>query len=61
MEEALKQFDYTFKQLLLVHQEYHALLEDDEILADEDLFEEVDECVFTFKHKVYNQLKEAET
>ena len=61
VEEALKQFDYTFKQLLLVHQEYHTLLEDDEKLADEDLFEEVDKCVFTFKHKVYSQLKEAET
>ena len=43
-----------------MHQEYHTLLEDDEKLADEDLFEEVDECVFTFK-QVYNQLKEAET
>ena len=61
VEEALKQFDYTFKQLLLVYQEYHTLLEDDEKLADEDLFEEVDKCVFTFKHKVYSQLKEAET
>ena len=54
VEEALAQFDYIFKQLLLVHQEYHSLLEDDEKLADEEWFEEVDERVFTFKHKVYS-------
>ena len=51
VEEALAQFDYIFKQLLLVHQEYHSLLEDDEKLADEEWFEEVDERVLTFKHK----------
>ena len=61
VEEALAQFDYIFKQLLLVHQEFHSLLEDDEKLADEEWFEEVDECVFTFRHKVCNCLKEAET
>ena len=44
-----------------MHQEYHSLLEDDEKLADEEWFEEVDERVFTFKHKVYNWLKEEET
>ena len=31
------------------------------MLADEEWFEEVDERAFTFKHKVYNCLKEAET
>ena len=36
VEEALAQFDYIFKQLLLVHQEYHSFLEDDEKLADEE-------------------------
>ena len=61
VEEALAQFDYIFKQYVLVHQEYHSLLEDDEKLADEEWFEEVDERVFTFKYKVYNWLKEAET
>ena len=44
-----------------MHQEYHSLLEDDEKLADEDWSEEVDEHVCTFKHKVCNWLKEAET
>ena len=61
LEEALARLDYIFKQLLLVYQEYHSLLRDDEKLADERWFEEVDERIFTFKHKVYNWLKEAET
>ena len=37
------------------------MLEDDEKLADGEWFEEVDERVFAFKHKVHNWLKEAET
>ena len=37
------------------------MLEDDEKLADEEWFEEVDERLFTFKHKVYNWLKEGES
>ena len=41
-EEALAKLDYIFKQLLLVHQEYYSLLEDDEKLAAEEWFEEVD-------------------
>ena len=48
VEEELAQIDYIFKQLLLVYQEYHSPLEDDEKLADEEWFEEVDERVFTF-------------
>ena len=46
VEETLARFIYIFKQLLLLHQEYHSLLEDDEKLADEERFEEVDERVF---------------
>ena len=52
--KTLAKFDYIFKQLLLVHQEYHSLLEDDKKLADEKSIEEVHEHVFTFKHKAYN-------
>ena len=44
-----------------MRQKYHSFLEDNEKLADEEWFEEVDECVFTFKHRVYNWLKEAKT
>ena len=61
VKEVLAQFDYIFKQLFLVHQECYSLLEDDEKLADEEWLEEVDEYVFTFKHRVYYWLKEAET
>ena len=50
VEEALAQFDYIFEQLLLVHQEYHSLLEDDEKLADEESFEEEEDEVICFKH-----------
>ena len=61
VEEVLAQSNYIFKQLLLVHQEYHSLLEDGEKLAHEECFEEVDEFVFTFRHRVYSWLREAET
>ena len=44
-----------------MYQEYCSLLKDDQKLADEEWFEEVDKHVFTFKHKVDNWLKEAET
>ena len=36
VEEEIAQFDYIFKQLLLVHQEYHSLLDDGEKLTDEE-------------------------
>ena len=48
VEEELAQIDYIFKQLLLVYQEYHSPVEDDEKLADEEWLEEVDERVFIF-------------
>ena len=36
VEGVLPQFDYIFKQLLLVHEEYHSLLQDDENSADKN-------------------------
>ena len=45
VSEEIAQYDYIFKQLLLVHEEYHSSLDDP---------------VFTFKHKVHNWLKDAE-
>ena len=44
-----------------MYQEYHSLLEDDKKLADEEWFEELDEFVFTLKHRVCNWLKEGKT
>ena len=60
VEEEIAQFDYIFKQLMLVHQEYHSLLDEEEKPTDEEWFEEVDERVFTFKHQVHNWLRDAE-
>ena len=61
VDEEITQFDYIFKQLLLVHEEYHSLLDEEEKPTDEELFEEVlDEHLFTFKHQVHNWLRDAE-
>ena len=59
VEEEIAQFEYIFKQLLLVHQEYHSLLDEEEKSSDEEWFEEVDEPVFTFEHQVHNRLRDA--
>ena len=61
VEEQIAQYDYMFKQLLLVHEEYHYLLDEPDKCNDNDWFEEVDDIVFTFKHKVHNWLKDDET
>ena len=60
VEEEIAQFDYIFKQLMLVHQEYHSLLDEEKKPTDEEWLEEVDERVFTFKHQVHNWLRDAE-
>ena len=58
--EEIAQFNYIFKQLLLVHQEYHSLLDEEEKPTEKEWFEEVDEHVFTFKHQVPNWLRDSE-
>ena len=60
VQEEIAQFDYIFKQLLLVHQEYHSLLDEEEKPTEKEWFEEVDERVFTFKHQVPNWLRDSE-
>ena len=64
VEEEIAQFDYIFKQLLLVHQGinqgYQSLLAEEEKPTDEEWFEEVNERVFTFKHQVHSWLRDAE-
>ena len=42
------------------HQEYQSLLSEVKKVDDEDWFEEVDERVFAFKHKVNHWLKQVE-
>ena len=53
VEEEMAQFSFVFKELHQVHQEYQSLLSEVEKGDDEDWFEEVDEKIFTFKHKVH--------
>ena len=38
IEEEIAQFDYIFKQVLLVHQEYHSLLDEEEKPTYEEWF-----------------------
>ena len=44
----------------MVHEEYHSLLKESDKYKYDAWFEEVKERVFTFKHKVYNWLKDDE-
>ena len=60
LSEEIARYDYIFKQLLLVHEEYHSLLDEPDKCNDNEWFEEVDERVFTFKHNVHHWLKGAE-
>ena len=60
--EEIAQVDFKqqiFKQLLLVHQEYHSLLDKEEKSTDEEWFEGMDDGVFNFKHHVHNWLRDA--
>ena len=54
VEEEMAQFNFVFKKLQQVHQEYQSLLSEVEKVDEEDWFEEVDERVFAFKHKVHH-------
>ena len=56
----MAQFNFVFKELQQVHQEYQSLLNEVEQVDDEDWFEEVGERVFAFKHKVHQWLKQVE-
>jgi len=60
VKEELSQFDYIFKQLVAVQEEHRILKEERERFVDDIWFEEVDERVFAFKHKVINWIKEVE-
>ena len=60
LAKEIVQYDYIFKQLLLVYEKYHSLMGEPDKCNDYEWFEEVDEGVFTFKRKVHNWLKGAE-
>ena len=59
--EELCLFDYQFRIILEVPEEYHQLIED-KVKQEEDevWFDKLDENIRTFKHKVYNWLKQGE-
>ena len=58
--EEMEQFNDMLKLLTAVNDEYQHLLTEDELLADSQWFEEQDERIFSFKHKIIKWLKEAE-
>ena len=56
----MRQFDDVFKLLTEVHQQHCKLLSEEEQHADNQWFEDVDEMVFSFKHHVYNWVRQNE-
>ena len=54
VEEELTQFNDLFKILLGIHEEYNALLEDEERAIDDDWFDDLDNQVCAFKTKTLN-------
>ena len=45
----------------MVHEQYHSLVNKPDKCNDDECFKEVDERVFTFKHKVSYLLEDGET
>ena len=58
--EEMEQFDNMLKILLAANDEYQHLLKDDKFHANSQWFEEQDERIFSFKHKIIKWLKKAE-
>ena len=56
----MKQFNDMLKLLTAVNDEYQHLLIENELLADRQWFEEQDDRIFSFKHKIIKWMKEAE-
>ena len=57
VREELTQLNYMFKLAVDIHKEMEML---DNNYSDEIWFDDLDQRVFTFKHKVHNWLKESE-
>ena len=57
----LAQFNNPFKMLLNIHKEYSQVLDDDERAGQDDWFDDLDNKVRTFKRKIHNWLRSAET
>ena len=61
VEEELVHFNNLFKMLLNIHEEYSQVLDDDERADEDDWFDDLDKKVCTFKRKIHNWLRSAET
>ena len=61
VEEELAQFIDLFKMLLNIHGEYSQVLDDGERAGEDDWFDDLDDKVCTFKRKIHNWLRSAET
>ena len=59
VEEEIAQFNDLFKMLLGIHEEYNALLEDEERAVDDDWFDDLDNRVRALKRKTLNWLNRA--
>ena len=51
VKEELAQFNYLFKMLLGIHEEYNALLENEEIAIYDNCFDDLDNRLCAFKRK----------
>ena len=60
VKDELAQYDNVFKRIIENHEEHCKILKPEEQANEEDHFEDVDQRVFIFKHKVRNWLKDAE-
>ena len=60
IREEMDQFDDTIKLFISAHEEYQSLLTDEEQAADSEWYDQFDEKLFNFKHKMVKWLKESE-
>ena len=60
VREEMDQFNDIVKLFISAHEEYQSLLGDEDCQADSRWFDEFDERVFSFKHKMIKWLKEAD-
>ena len=60
IREEMDQFNHTIKLFMSAHEEYLRVLTDKEQAADSELYDQFDENVHSFKHKMVKWLKEDE-
>ena len=61
IEEELAQFNDLCKMSLNIHEEYSQVLDDKKRAYEDDWFDDLDNKVCTFKRKIHNWLRSAET